>query len=337
MSHSTKLSILNLVPVRQGQSNKDAIDSMVALAKFADQVGYHRYWIAEHHNTRSLVSSATQVLICHTLSQTDRIRVGSGGVMLPNHSPLMVAEQYGTLATMYPNRVDLGLGRAPGTDPKTAAALRRHAHDISHQFPQDIADLQRYFGDDAVQGDVKAIPAISTQVPLYILGSSTDSAYLAAKLGLPYAFASHFAPRLMPEALHIYRTNFKPSDVLDVPYVIIGCNAIVADTDREAQYLATTQQQSFLNVVRGRGQPMQPPVDDMNAIWLPHEKAAVMHMTACSFVGGRDTVQEQLQAFQSRYQADELMVMSHIFDENLQQNSYQMLYDIVQDLNQPAV
>ena len=337
MSHSTKLSILNLVPVRQGQSNKDAIDSMVALAKFADQIGYHRYWIAEHHNTRSLVSSATQVLIGHTLSQTDRIRVGSGGVMLPNHSPLMVAEQYGTLATIYPNRVDLGLGRAPGTDPKTAAALRRHAHDISHQFPQDIADLQRYFGDEAVQGDVKAIPAIGTQVPLYILGSSTDSAYLAAKLGLPYAFASHFAPRLMPEALHIYRTNFKPSDVLDVPYVIIGCNAIIADTDREAQYLATTQQQSFLNVVRGRGQPMQPPVDDMNAIWLPHEKAAVMHMTACSFVGGRDTVQEQLQAFQVRYQADELMVMSHIFDENLQQNSYQMLYDIVQDLNQSAV
>lgn len=336
MSHSTKLSILNLAPVRQGQSNKDAIDSMVALAKFADQVGYHRYWIAEHHNTRSPVSSATQVLIGHTLSQTDRIRVGSGGVMLPNHSPLMVAEQYGTLATMYPNRVDLGLGRAPGTDPKTAAALRRHAHDISHQFPQDIADLQRYFGDDAVQGDVKAIPAIGTQVPLYILGSSTDSAYLAAKLGLPYAFASHFAPSLMPEALHIYRTNFKPSDVPDAPYVIIGCNAIIADTDREAQYLATTQQQSFLNVVRGRGQPMQPPVDDMNAIWLPHEKAAVMHMTACSFVGGLDTVQEQLQAFQSRYQADELMVMSHIFDENLQQNSYQILYDIVQDLNQSA-
>ena len=328
----TRLSILNLAPVRQGQTNLDAINSMVKLAKFADQSGFHRYWIAEHHNTKSLVSSATQVLIGHTLAQTDRIRVGSGGVMLPNHSPLMVAEQYGTLATMYPNRVDLGLGRAPGTDPKTAAALRRHAHDISHQFPQDIADLQRYFGDDDVQTDVKAIPAIGTKIPLYILGSSTESAYLAAELGLPYAFASHFAPRLMPEALHIYRSHFVPSAVLDKPYVIVGCNAVVADTDCEAQYLATTQQQSFLNVVRGRGQPMQPPVDDMNVLWLPHEKAAVLHMTACSFIGGADTVRSELQAFQDKFAADELMVMSNIFDENLQQESYRKLLDIVNSL-----
>lgn len=327
----TQVSILNLVPVRQGQDNKDAIDSMVNLAQFADRAGFLRYWIAEHHNTRYLVSSATQVLIGYVLAHTQHMRVGSGGVMLPNHSPLMVAEQYGTLATIYPNRVDLGLGRAPGTDPKTAAALRRHSHDISHQFPQDIADLQRYFGDISVQKDVKATPAVGLNVPLYILGSSTDSGYLAAELGLPYAFASHFAPRLMDEALAIYRARFRPSAVLDKPYVIVGINAVVADSDQEAAYLATTQKQSFLNVVRGSGQPMQPPVDSMDGLWLPHEAAMVDNMLACALVGGRNSVAQQYQALQARTKADELMVMSHIYDEKLQQYSYQLLLDIIKN------
>ena len=326
----TQLSILNLAPVRQGQTNRQAIDAMVRLAQFAERHDFARYWIAEHHNMPYLVSSATSILIQHTLANTQKIRVGSGGVMLPNHSPLIVAETYGTLATIYPNRVDIGLGRAPGTDPMTARALRRNEADVSHNFPHDVMELQRYFADETAQQHVKAVPATGLNVPLYILGSSTASAYLSAELGLPYAFASHFAPRMLTEAVHIYRQNFKPSDVLQKPYVIIGVNAIIADTDAHAHYLATSSQQFFLNVVRSGKNPLLPPVDSMDGLWLPHEEQMSNSMQACAIIGSVQTAKQKYQALQHSIQADEIMAVSYIFDENEQLKSYEKLREIVQ-------
>lgn len=324
-----KLSILNLAPVRQGQTPKQAIDSLVNLAQFAEKLGVARYWIAEHHNMPYLVSSATQLLISHVLSHTKTLKVGSGGVMLPNHSPLIVAEQYGTLATIYPNRVELGLGRAPGTDPVTAQALRRNMADVSHNFAEDIGQLQRYFGDE--KSRVNAYPAIGTKVPMYILGSSTASAYLAGDLGLPYAFASHFAPKFLSQAVQIYRHHFRPSDVLDKPYVIVGANAIVADDDDTANFLATSSQQFFLNVVRGSQNPLLPPVHNMDELWHPQEKAMAQSMHACALVGSKDTVYQQLSAIDKAVQPDELMAVSYIFDEDLQFDSYQKLDEVVKN------
>ncbi|MFV2030635.1 LLM class flavin-dependent oxidoreductase [Neisseria sp. S1] len=325
------VSMLNLVPVRAGQTNAEAIGSMVKLAKEAEKLGYARYWIAEHHNTGSLVSSATQLLIGHTLAHTETIRVGSGGVMLPNHSPLLVAEQYGTLATIYPNRVDLGLGRAPGTDQLTAAALRRNERDVSLNFPDDVRALQRYFGPADKQGYVKAFPGVGLEVPLYILGSSTESAYLAAELGLPYVFAAHFAPRMLEMAVEIYRRGFKPSAVLDKPEVIVCLNAIVADSDEEAAYLATSQEQFFLNVVRNTRNPLPLPVESMEGVWSHAEEAMVRQMLSESLVGSKESVAKQLESFQSRLHADEVMAVSYIYDEEKQYRSYSLLKEIVSD------
>lgn len=325
----TKVSALNLVPVRQGQTQAQAIQSMVGLAQEVERLGYVRYWIAEHHNMPTLVSSATQLLIGHALANTSTIRVGSGGVMLPNHSPLMVAEQYGTLETLYPGRVDLGLGRAPGTDMRTAAALRRGPRDTSETFPEDVRELQRYFGDMEVQGPVKAFPGLGLKVPLYILGSSTESAYLAAAMGLPYVFAAHFAPRMLEMAAAIYRREFRPSDVLDKPHFTVCLNVIAADTDDEARFLQTSQQQFFLNVVRHAGNPLLPPVPSMEGIWSEAEAAAAAQMMACSLVGSAASVKQQYLALQERLQADEIMVVSYIFDEQKQYRSYRMFRDIV--------
>ena len=250
-----KVSILNLVPLRQGESYKAAMERMVNLAKKAEELGYTRYWIAEHHNTHSVASSATQLLIQYALSNTEKIRIGSGGVMLPNHSPYLVAEQYGTLETLYPGRVDLGLGRAPGTDLETARAIRRGVGRES-DFEREVMELSEYFRDTEV---VHAYPAAGLNIPLYILGSSTDSAYLAARLGLPYSFAAHFAPTMMETAIRIYQENFKPSDVQEKPYVILGANAILADTKEEAESLATTQWQAFLNIITNQSQGLLPP------------------------------------------------------------------------------
>ncbi len=324
----TTVSMLNLVPVRAGQTNAEAIQSMITLAQQAEALGYARYWIAEHHNTQSLVSSATQLLIGHTLAHTDTIRVGSGGVMLPNHSPLLVAEQYGTLATIYPERVDLGLGRAPGTDQMTAAALRRNERDVSLNFPADVRALQRYFGPADAQGYVKAFPGVGLDVPLYILGSSTESACLAAELGLPYVFAAHFAPRMLEMALEIYRREFKPSAVLDKPEVIVCLNVIAADSDEEAEYLATTQQQFFLNVVRNTRQPLQPPVETMQGVWTEAEEAMARQMLSCSLVGGKASVAAQLEEWQTRLRADEIMAVSYIYDESKQYHSYRLFKEI---------
>ncbi|MCG7657550.1 LLM class flavin-dependent oxidoreductase [Wielerella bovis] len=335
MSNTVKipqLSALNLAPMRQGQNAKQAIDAMVRLAKHLERLDFTRFWIAEHHNMPHLASSATQILIAHTLSHTQKIRVGSGGVMLPNHSPLQVAEQYGTLATLYPNRVDLGLGRAPGTDQMTAMALRRGHRDVSMHFADDVIELQRYFGDENQQGYVKAYPALGLNVPLYILGSSTESAYLAGRLGLPYAFASHFAPRMLDMAVDIYRNEFKPSAVLNEPYMMICNNILVADSDDEAKFLATTQQQLFWDLVRGVSRGMCPPVPDMDALWSPQEKLSAQAMMSTSLIGDKDSVKQQLIDFQQKYGADELIAINYIFDEQKQHHAYSLLKQIIETI-----
>ncbi|MCU9614839.1 LLM class flavin-dependent oxidoreductase [Caldibacillus lycopersici] len=325
------VSVLNLGPIRQGENAKAAIDAMVDLAKATEKLGYTRYWIAEHHNTATLVSSATSILIKHTLEHTERIRVGSGGIMLPNHSPLVVAEQFGTMATIYPNRLDLGLGRAPGTDMMTANALRRsQGNDTVYTFPDDVQELLRYVGPETEQGYVKANLAIGTNIPIYILGSSTSSAILAAKLGLPYVFASHFAPRFMEEAISIYRDQFQPSKYLQSPYMMVCLNVIAAETDEEAAYLSTTQQQFFLNIIRGTQQYLQPPVENMDKIWSPDEKAMASSMFHMTLSGSKETVRKQLMSFQEKYNVDELMAVSYIYDQEKQVRSYEILKEVVE-------
>lgn len=322
------VSVLNLGPVRKDEGMKESIDALVDLAKTTEKMGYERYWIAEHHNTSRLISSATSILIKHVLEHTEKIKVGSGGVMLPNHSPLVVAEQFGTMAHLYPNRVELGLGRAPGTDMLTAQALRRTQSDEAvFSFPEDINQLLTYFGGADVQGPVKANIAIDTNVPLYVLGSSTNSAYLAAELGLPYVFASHFAPRYMEEAIAIYRERFKPSAYLDAPYMMVCLNVVAAESDEEAALEMTTMQQFFLNIVRGTQYPLSPPVEKIK--WLPQEEAAISSMTRATFVGGKDTVHKQLSSFQDSYAVDEIMAVTYMYDREKQARSYEIFKDIV--------
>ncbi|MBS4172890.1 LLM class flavin-dependent oxidoreductase [Bacillus sp. FJAT-49736] len=323
------VSVLNLVPIREGQTAKQAIDSMVDLAQAVEDMGYTRYWIAEHHNTTTLVSSATSILIKHTLEHTKKIRVGSGGVMLPNHAPLVVAEQFGTMATIYPNRVDLGLGRAPGTDMKTANALRRAQADSVFTFPDDVQQLLTYFGPEEEQGFVKAFPGVGTDIPIYILGSSTDSAHLAARLGLPYVFASHFAPRQMEQAISIYRMEFKPSKYLQRPYMMVCLNVIAGETDEEAKWLSTTMEQFILNVVRGSQNKLQPPVESMDGIWNYYEAEMADSMSRMTLLGSKDSIREQLTAFQEAYNVDEIMVVSYIFDQEKQKRSYEILKEVV--------
>ncbi|MDF1509073.1 LLM class flavin-dependent oxidoreductase [Robertmurraya sp. DFI.2.37] len=323
------ISVLNLAPIRKGQGAKEAIEAMVSLAQATEEFGYSRYWIAEHHNTPTLVSSATSILIKHTLEHTKSIRVGSGGVMLPNHSPLVVAEQFGTMATIYPGRLDLGLGRAPGTDMMTASALRRSKNDSVFTFPEDVQALLTYFGPLENQGYVKAYPGVATNIPIYILGSSTDSAYLAAKLGLPYVFASHFAPRYMEEAISIYRDRFQPSNYLDKPYMMVCLNVIAAESDEEAKFESTTMQQFFLNVVRGTQTPLSPPVQTMDGLWSPHEEQMATSMSSVTLMGGKQSIKEQLTAFQEKYNVDELMAVSYIYDPDKQKRSYEILKEVV--------
>ncbi|CAH2713873.1 hypothetical protein BACCIP111895_01027 [Neobacillus rhizosphaerae] len=323
------ISVLNLAPIRQGQGPKQAIDAIADLAQAVEKMGYQRYWIAEHHNTPTLVSSATSILIKHTLEHTNTIRVGSGGIMLPNHSPLVVAEQFGTMATMYPNRVELGLGRAPGTDMMTANALRRSKSDSVFTFPDDVKALLSYFGPEDQQSYVKAYPGVGTNIPIYILGSSTDSAYLAASLGLPYVFASHFAPRYMEEAISIYRNHFKQSEYLDKPYMMVCLNVISAETDEEAKWLSTTMQQFFLNVVRGSKNPLLPPVENMDEVWNPMEKEMATTMSSVTLLGSKETIRQQLISFQEKYHIDELMAVSYIYDSEKQKRSYEILKEVV--------
>jgi luciferase family oxidoreductase group 1 len=323
------VSVLNLVPIRQGEDAKKAVDAMVDLAQTTEEMGYTRYWIAEHHNTPTLVSSATSILIKHTLEHTKTIRVGSGGVMLPNHVPLVVAEQFGTMATMYPDRVDLGLGRAPGTDMMTADALRRSSHESVYTFPNDVEELLTYVGPMEGQGFVKAHPGVDTNIPIYILGSSTDSAHLAAKLGLPYVFAAHFAPKHMAEAIHIYREEFKSSKYLDQPYMMVCLNVIAATTNEDAHFEATTMAQFFLNVIRGTQTPLQAPVKNMNGLWSPGEEQAAKSMFSAALIGDKSSLQDKLTTFQEKYDVDELMVISYLYDREKQKESYRIVKEIV--------
>src|SRR5690625_1055340 len=305
---------------------------MVGLAQATEEMGYERYWIAEHHNTSSLISSATSMLIKHVLEHTEKIRVGAGGVMLPNHSPLVVAEQFGTMAHIYPNRLDLGLGRAPGTDMLTAHALRRSQNtDSVHSFPNDIKELLQYFGPKEIQGHVKAYIAIGTNVPIYVLGSSPNSAYLAAELGLPYAFAAHFAPKYMDEAIEIYKNEFKPSAYLDEPYMMVCLNVIATDDLEDAKKEMTTTQQLFLNIVRGTNNLLQPPKDDMDSLWNPQEKAAVLATTEVTLLGDKAAIREQLIDFQTKYEVDEIMAVSYLCDEEKQKRSYESFKEVVSE------
>lgn len=328
-----KVSVLNLVPIREGQDDSDALNDMIDLAQHLEQVGYERYWIAEHHNAPNLVSSATALLVQHTLEHTKTIKVGSGGIMLPNHAPLIVAEQFGTMATLFPNRVDLGLGRAPGTDMMTASALRRDQHNGVYQFPDEVDQLQQYFGPANQQSYVRAYPAVNKQVPLYILGSSTDSAHVAARRGLPYVFAGHFAPQQMKEAIQIYKELFEPSDVLSEPYVIIGLNVIVADTDEEAEYLASSMAQVMVSITRGKMQPVQPPTDKLDQVLTPRELEMAKQRINSSMIGSESTVKQKIKDFIDYYgDINEIMGVSYIFDQQKQHESYQKFKHIIDTL-----
>ncbi len=318
------LSILDLAPVPQGATPRDALRNSRDLAAHAERWGYNRFWLAEHHNMVGIASAATAVAIGYVLEGTSRIRVGSGGIMLPNHSPLVIAEQFGTLESLYPGRVDLGLGRAPGTDQLTIQALRR-TPEAAQDFPRDVMELQALFAEPGPLQKVRAVPGAGLKVPLWILGSSLFGAQLAAMLGLPFAFASHFAPDSLRDALRMYRDRFEPSEQLDRPYAMVGCNVIAADTEAEARRLFTSAQQSFVNLVRGARGQLKPPIDDIESYWSPAEKAHVSRMLACAFVGTGGQVADRLHGFAAETGADELIVAAAIYDHGARLRSYEIL------------
>lgn len=334
MSTQFPVSALNLVPLRKGETEKDAIHNMIDLAKYLEEIGYQRYWIAEHHNAPNLVSSATALLIQHTLEHTNTIMVGSGGIMLPNHAPLVVAEQFGTMNTIFPNRLNLGLGRAPGTDMMTASALRRDSHKGVYTFGDDIKQLLQYFGPENQQSYVRSYPGVDSNIPIYVLGSSTDSAHLAARLGLPYVFAAHFAPEQMSQAIEIYRDLFEPSEYLDKPYVTICLNVIIGETDEEATFLASSMHLMFLSIIRNSRLPLQPPTDQLENIWSEQEKYMAQNKTNTSFIGSKETVAKQFKKFQEKYNVDEIMAVSYIYDIEKQFQSYKQFKDIVDEVYQ---
>ncbi|MEX1011494.1 MAG: LLM class flavin-dependent oxidoreductase [Balneolaceae bacterium] len=325
------LSILDLAVVTEGSSARQTIQNSRVLAQKAEEMRYRRFWMAEHHNMENIASSATSVLLGHIADATRKIRVGSGGIMLPNHSPLIIAEQFGTLETIHPDRVDLGLGRAPGTDPVTANAIRPDRMQQVQKFPQLVQELQKYLSKDNSESKVRAFPGEGTEVPIWILGSSTDSAFSAAELGLPYAFASHFAPQQLIPALQIYRERFKPSRQQIQPYFMPCINVIIADTDEEAEYLSTSMLQMFMGVVTGDRSPMKPPVDSMEGIWNEHIKFAVKQMLAYSFVGSAEHVRNEIQNFLHQTNADELMVSTNVYDHDQKVKSYKLLAKAMSD------
>ena len=322
-------SVLDLATVVEGQTPAYTFPNSLALARLAEQLGYTRYWFAEHHNMMNVGSSAPTILIGYIAGGTKSIRVGSGGVMLPNHAPLVVAEQFGTLASLYPGRIDLGLGRAPGSDQLTAQAIRGENMNAAFNFPRDVEKLQTYFSADNADSKVRAIPGEGLEIPIWILGSSTDSARLAAAKGLPYAFASHFAPTYFLEAIELYRQNFKPSAFLDKPYVLSCINVVAADTDAEANRLATSVQQFIKGVVTGKRQLLPPPVDTMDGVWNYFEQEAVEQMLAYSIFGGPETVKQKMQAFVELTGIDEVMVTSHIFDHHARLRSYEVFAEVM--------
>jgi len=321
------LSVLDLAFVVEGATAAIALKNSLDLAQHAEQWGYRRFWLAEHHNMVGIASAATAVVIAYVAAGTKAIRVGAGGIMLPNHSPLVTAEQFGTLESLYPGRIDLGLGRAPGTDQRTLTALRRDAMS-AQSFPDDVLELEKYFQPARPGQAVQAVPGAGLNVPLWILGSSLFGAELAAALGLPYAFASHFAPAALFPALHRYHNAFKPSKQLDRPYAAAGVNVFAADTDAEARRLFTSAQQAFVNVVRGRRGRLPPPIDDIDSYWTPDEKAQVSAMLERSFVGSRETVRAGLEEFSKQTAVDELIVAAAIYDHIARLRSYEILAQI---------
>lgn len=329
MTKNIPISILELAIITQDSNANETFQKTTALAKLADSLGYKRFWLAEHHNMAHVASTATVVLIGYIASQTQNIRVGSGGIMLPNHAPLIIAEQFGTLEILYPNRIDLGLGRAPGTDGLTAQAIRKDFFEQSRRFPQNVAALQEFFSEDNATAKVRAFPAEGTNVPIWILGSSMDSAALAAANGLPYAFAGHFAPKQMHQAFQFYRDNFEPSEYLDQPKTMACVNAIAADTDEEAEKLSTSLTQMFLNLIRNDRKPLQPPVDSLDGIMSEEEHFHVNQMTACSFVGSKKKLKTELKQFIEYTQIDELMITSPIFDHDDKLKSILIMKEVI--------
>jgi luciferase family oxidoreductase group 1 len=325
------ISILDLVPVILGETPREALRKSLDLAQHAERLGYTRYWVAEHHNMTAIASAATSVVIGYLAGGTSTIRVGSGGIMLPNHSPLVIAEQFGTLESLYPGRIDLGLGRAPGTDQRTLRALRRDPR-RSDDFPQDVLELQSLLAPVKPGQAVRAVPGYGTEVPIWILGSSTFGADLAAALGLPYAFASHFAPAALFEALEIYRRQFKPSKQLDHPYAVVGVNVVAAEADEEARRLFTTVQQSFANLLRGSPGKLQAPIDDIEEYWTPPEKHQASRMLEHSIVGSPETVRRGLENLVASTNADELMIVSGVYDHSARIRSYEIVAEMANRL-----
>ncbi|SDH85938.1 luciferase family oxidoreductase, group 1 [Alteribacillus persepolensis] len=324
------LSVLDLSPILTGHTIRDSYNHTRDLAQHAEKWGYRRYWLAEHHNMPFIGSSATSVLIGHIAENTSTIRVGSGGIMLPNHAPLLIAEQFGTLETLYPGRIDLGLGRAPGTDQFTAHALRRHTGSDGSDFPQLLDELRSYLQPLSNQKmkRVRAIPGQGLDIPVWLLGSSGFSAQLAGQLGLPFAFASHFSPENTLPALDLYRRSFTPSDVLEEPYAMVGLNVIAAETDEEAEYLSTTHQQRILNQMRNVEEPLQPPIENMDDIATEYEKMLIQQRFSASIFGGPDTVAEKMQTFLHDTQADEIMINTQVYEHQKRLRSYEIVADI---------
>lgn len=328
----TPLSILDLAPVAEGSDAGQALHNARDLARHAEALGYHRHWMAEHHNMPGIASAATAVALAHVAAGTDSIRIGAGGVMLPNHAPLLIAEQFGTLAALHPGRIDLGLGRAPGSDPVAARAMRRSLAGTSEDFPREVMELLHYFEPVAEGQMLQAVPGAGLDVAVWILGSSTFGAQLAAALGLPYAFASHFAPGQMREAVAAYRELFRPSERLAKPYVMLGVNVFAADTDAEARRLFSSLQQAFVNLRRARPGKLPPPVDDLEARLDPLARAMLANSLSCSVVGSPETVRRGLRAFIDSTGADELMVAAQIFDHAARKRSFQILAEVHREM-----
>lgn len=323
MTDNIPLSLLDLVRVREGFDAANALSEAQSIATVADRLGYNRYWVAEHHNMESIASAATAVVLAHAGQHTKRIRIGSGGIMLPNHSPYIIAEQFGTLASLFPGRVDLGLGRAPGTDQATLRAIRTPVG-AAERFPQEVMELMHWFAPADEPGYIRAWPAAGTEVDFWILGSSEFGAMLAAELGLPYGFASHFAPDYLDEALHIYRSRFKPSAQRNTPWAMVGVNVICAETSAEARRLFTTAQMSFTGIFRGARGLSQPPIDDISTYWNIREESQVSRMLGCAVVGTPDEVKAGLKALQLRTQADEFIIVSDIWDPAARRRSLEL-------------
>ena len=327
----TPFSILELAPVRDDKSIQFSLHHALALAQKAEELGYKRLWLAEHHNMDGIASSATAVLLGFIAAHTQKIRLGSGGIMLPNHAPLVVAEQFGTLATLYPNRFELGLGRAPGTDPLTMRALRRGRQETEEQFPQDVMEILQYFKAPQPNQKIIATPGQNTHVPVWLLGSSLFSAQLAAKLGLPYSFASHFAPRMLGQAIQIYRDNFQASEYLDKPYVSMGVPTVVAATDDEAQYLASSSYQRILNLIRGHSLKLKPPIESMLGLASSAEQIAIQNFYAMAQIGSAETVKTELNKIANQYDVDEFIFTCDIYDTQKRLENFSLLMDIKKD------